>query len=104
MSMISQRISDTEEVLNLFDIMINSENTGMTVYDQGMQIMNILESLLCVGGYCLLLKALCLGVLRGFWTDKHDNLYLSLGSKKRKEVMEIELFPAQSHYKRFNSC
>ena len=67
MSMISQRISDTEEVLNLFDIMINSENSGMTVHDRGMQIMNILESLFCVGGYCLFLKALCLGVLKGFF-------------------------------------
>ena len=104
MSMISQRISDTEEVLNLFDIMINSENSGMIVHDRGMQIMNILESLFCVGGYCLFLKALCLGVLKGFWIEKHDDLYLSLGSKKRKEVMEIELFHAQSHYERYNSC
>lgn len=76
----------------------------MTAHDRGMQIMNILESLLCVGGYYLFLEALSLGVLKGFWTDKRDNLYLSLRSKKRKEVIETELFHAQSHYKRFNSC
>ena len=66
--------------------------------------MNILESLLCAGGYCLFLKALSLGVLKGFWADTRHNLYLSLRSKKRKEVMETELFHAQPQYKRFNSC
>ena len=83
--------------------MINSENTGMTVHGQGMQIMNRLESLLCVGGYCLFLKALCLGVLKGFLNRQAWQFVLVTG-KKRKEIMEIELFHAQSHYKRFNSC
>lgn len=70
--------------------MINSENSGMTVHDRGMQIMNILESLFCVGGYCLFLIPV-FGVLKD-GIEKHDDLYCQNQAVSEESVMEIELF------------